>query len=493
MNAALKTLLNRENKILQDRKSQLRLNLLVLAGGKPYIEERLTRFPYEPDASWDGNDATDAKGRKERAFLVNYAGRAARKINQYVFQTPPKQDGIDSTFAADVTKTRMTVQQFREQLSSMLTAAQWCWIGVDRAAASVDEQTGTVRPQTVAQREARGDRIFWQLWSPTAVKDWHFDEAGRLEWLITEEELESESDPFLEPKRTKVRTLWKRGAGIRYFITANKDGQGDPKVEERPFTLSAGVVPFVPAGNISAMPHWYDEAEMIQGALLNLESVHHENLFQMVYPQMVLPSDIKDEGHDGGTSKAGDAVRRVGMHYPIFESDQTKGLARYIVPPADGLKLIPDEIQRRKREFFDIVGLAMQNRESRQVESAEAKAWDHLDVAAVLAERAGLLEDIERKAIELSKALDSTFLVYQPSYSRQFDLSDVESDMKSVMGLDALNLPPLARRELMRASVQLLAKVVSVPADRLKGILDEIDTADMTGGLSAIATTAPPR
>lgn len=473
-------LATRTHPILTARQVQLALNLRALRGGTPYIDARLSRFPYEPEASWSGNTQTGAKGRRDRAFLFNYLGRIASKFNQYVFDTKPQRKGADMAWLADVTRTRMTADSFMADVSSTLTAARWCWIGVDRAGASVDQQTGTVRPRTIAERENIGDRIFWTLWQPDQVVDWEFDQVGGLLWLITEEVIYRAENPRTAPVHERVRTLWERGGGERMFF--DKDG----KVSRRAtFTLSAKIVPFVPGGSISSTPWWFDDAEMIQASLLNLESANNENLYQLVYPQMVLPLSVQQDGGGSGegtrvnidtltSSASGGAIKRIGLHYPIFESSEEEGITRYVMPPSDGTKLLPDEISRRKKELFDVVGLALSVPESRQVASAEAKQWDHLDVSAVLSERANLLESIEAKAVAMSRQLDNTFRVYEPDYNEAFDLSDLQADFQALLGIANLDLPEGGRREIKYAAVSLLHKISPIPDDRRKLIMQEI-------------------
>lgn len=471
-----KLFIERQHPILVSRAEQIALNLKLMRGGRPYIDARLTRFPYEPEASWVGNPATNAQGRKDRAFFTNYAGRVVRKISQYAFSGDVQRKGIDPVFSADATKTRVTVDGLMQEVSHSLTATRWCWLQVDRSAASVDEQTGTVRPQSIAQREARGDRIFWSLWEPTSVVDWCFDSRGDLSWLITEERLLRNEDPYKAAAYERIRTLWQPGGGERWFI--GEDGKVARRVG---FTISAKIIPLIPCGRIANDPWWFDEVEMIQAALLNLESVSHENIFQTVYPQTVLPASIMSDagGADGQAQKPGDIVKRVGLKYPICETAEENGITRYVMPDAGAIKSIPEEIQRRKRELYDIVGMAMSVPESRQVASAESKRWDHLDPEAVLRERAGDLQAIEMKAVEMSRQLDSTFPEYSPVYPSKFDISDPLADVAGLMQMSALDLPPLARRELWFASVRMLDKLAPIPDDRRKAIDDEITNSDV--------------
>ena len=81
-------LLSREHKVLAARKGALGTNLLAYHGGSPYINARLSRFPAESDTDFLGDAVTKAIGRKDHAFLKNYARRVAHKVAQYVFSQP---------------------------------------------------------------------------------------------------------------------------------------------------------------------------------------------------------------------------------------------------------------------------------------------------------------------------------------------------------------------------------------------------------------------
>ena len=477
--------LTRKHLILETRADQLALNQLVLAGGEPYIDKRLSRLPFESEVSWSGKSGVTTKegrfaksnargggdGRKSRAFLVNYAARIASKINQYVFSAEVKRENVDKTFLADATRTGMSLNDFMRKASQTVTGSRWCWIGVDRDRPLVND--GVTRVRSVADKEKSGDRVYWTIWSPTEVVDWHFDQQGNLVWLITEQTVYNNEDYTVAATKQILRTIWQAGGGIRLWLKPDKT---DEIEKEEIFSNSAEVVPFVLAGIPSADPWWFDDVEAIQASLLNLESVHNENLFQSVYPQMVLPAEILTAIANALSITAENALELVrGLNYPILEPTEASGLTRYIMPSADGLKSIPDEIMRRRKELFEVVGLAMQNPDTRQVASAEAKAWDHLDPEAVLRERAILLEETEKKAVVISRQMDSTFSEYAPEYGKSFDISDVTEDMQTVVGLNNMDMPFSARKELMRAAIEIIDKMTGIPDERKKIILAEID------------------
>lgn len=242
--------------------------------------------------------------------------------------------------------------------------------------------------------------------------------------------------------------------------------------------MSVSEVPFIAVGHPSFTPWWFDDVEGIQAALLNLESAHNENLYQAVYPQMVLPASIKNDVAGGESSKQGELTRLIGLHYPICETQEEAGITRYVTPPADAMKLLPEEITRAKLELFDVVGMAMNNPESKQVQSAESKRWDNLDPSAVLVERATMMEEAEKRVVELSNKLDNTFKVYEPSYQKSFNITDVKETFAALLELQNLDLPTLARSEVKRAGIKMLDGISPIPAERMQAIEEQIDAED---------------
>ena len=162
----------RVHKTLAARDAQLTLNLSVLRGGGDYIQRRLSKHPSETDTSWIGVASGGTMGRKDRAYLINYASRIATKINQYQFSGEVDRAGVDPVFESDCTGTGTTLTEFWRQASELQVANRWAWIGIDRAAAPRNPQTGEVVQRSQAEREAAGDRIRFTLYPAQAVVDW---------------------------------------------------------------------------------------------------------------------------------------------------------------------------------------------------------------------------------------------------------------------------------------------------------------------------------
>lgn len=473
------TIFSRECSVYKLRRAQWSYNLLAIQGGKPYIDARLCRFTNESDLSWTGvrtfagqqEKVDGAVGRKERAALINDAGRIAGKINQYLFKTPVVRSKADQEFLDDVTGTGTTVDRFFFDASELITANGFFWVQVDRASALRDPATGAELKRTLAQKKADKDRPRWRTWSPLAIPAWKFGADGELDWLILETDLCVDNDPREEPKEAKLRTLFERKAdGVYLSEFCNKE---DFPVTLRTLErLSCPVIPFVAVGNPTSCPWWFDDVEQAQAQMLNLDSLHAESMVKSVYPQPVFPKTVLEsletrlEQEGASNSRGGipriTLVREItkGLECPIFETPEDNGISRHIMPDPAAMKIIPDELRRKRSLLFDNAGLALFNKETRQVQTAESKQFDQLDTESTLKNRSLMMQQTEERLVKVSKIVDSTFTVYTATWPSSFDVVDTIAASQSLQLL--LNLPglPLAMRKLaMRGVLRTLEEL----------------------------------
>lgn len=466
MDQTAKLLATRRHKILTERADQIGINLLAYHGGEPYITERLCRFPSESDVDFIGDNSTNppSLGRKQRAFLINYSARISHKINQYVFSTAVERQGIDPNFEADVTTTGMSINQFMAELSALITTCRWAWVGIDRP-----QSDGG---RSVAERERSGDRVYWQLYAPNEVVDWSFDSRGGIAWLMTERTLYINDNPRAEPVEKKVRYLWEPGIVTRYEM--GKDSDVFAAVVETPLAIRE--VPFVNCGLITDEPWWFDDVERIQRAIMDLLSSRDTQIFKTIFALMVVSDSFKSQMKVEGLSTPA-ARQKMGVGYPLVETSEEKGLTRYLTAPSEVFAIIQDAKKDLETSLYEIVGLNMSVPESRQVASAEAKAWDHMDPETVLKERATLLEECEGKAIEISAKLGSAvFKSYSPIYGKKFDISDFTADIAAITSTGGFSLPPKAEKLVQEALVGSIARRFNTDPDKVKAALEEIET-----------------
>lgn len=488
---------DRINPILLEREEQLRRNEAALRGGKAYINLRLWRAPNESDISWLGGNVVNGTfhkdkygtvGRKERACIVNDAGRIASKIDQYLFSKAIQRSGINEDWARSVTSDGRSINEFWLDVSDALTAGQWCWLQADRGAGAVDPLTGERRLQSLAEREAAGDVVTWKLWSSRDVIDWSFDKNGRLLWLLTVEKTFDNSDPYTPAVEVYTRTLWRRGTDGRgaSFEVWQQKNKTDAKAEViARGTVSSIEVPFVLVGHPSTQPWWFDDIEMMQAQCMNIDSLHVENLQKTVFPQIVIPSSMYDNletrliersGNSDSESVVEIAKELVrGLDTPLVESSEDKGTTRFISGANTDLTPLPTELLRKRQILFDQAGLALFNKESRQVQTVESKQFDHLDTEATLRYRAGVLQIAEKKLVDITLAIDSTFAAYEPIWPDEFNVVDVAADVQALAQLQQLNLTLTQRKLVLKATTRLLDSMVRMTDEERQLINGEID------------------
>ena len=150
----------RKHSIYRIRMVQIMRNRLAVSGGRPYIDARLQRAPNETDVSWFGSPSDGIVGRRERACLVNDAGRISSKINQYLFKTKATRKGANEDWINDVSGEGRSVDGFMEDVSSALTSGGWCWLQVDRNPQQFDEAGN---PIGYTLESAKENPVRWRL------------------------------------------------------------------------------------------------------------------------------------------------------------------------------------------------------------------------------------------------------------------------------------------------------------------------------------------
>lgn len=460
------------------RRTQMLRNRLAVLGGGDYIAARLWRAPNETDAQWLGDADDGIVGRRERTALVNDAQRVAAKIRQYVFKRPVDRKGADEAFLANVSG-EQGVTEFMKGVCNAVTTQGWCWLQVDRAPYALDG-TGAVVPRTLADRAP----VRWRLWEAVDVPDWCMDSSGVLQWLVTRSVAYLNENPYEEAKEVAVSTLYRLVDG-RVYVTeeADKEGSG---LDLRTGAEIAGLdrIPFVPVGRPSPDAWWFDDVEMLQAQALNLDSSHFETLFETLYPQLVAPMSLLNTldvnlSLERMSGKEIIALQRElikGRKNPFYETAEDKGVTRYLMPPSDGVKLLPEECARKRNLLFDMAGLALFNRETRQVQTAEAKAFDQMDTNATLGNRALMLQDAEKKLVALSRYFDPSFKDYEPVYPVKFDVVDVAAMSQAIQVV--VNLPqatPGMRKICLRSGLKLLQEMGAVEGADYEEAMAEID------------------
>ena len=472
------------------RQPKLYLNALALSGGRPYVEQRLRRFPAESSVDWSGASADvsesrfanagaiKASGRKERAYLVNRCGRVAEKIRQYVFAVKPDRSGVPPELARDINRRGESLNAFMGKVLCHIVATDWSWIGVD--APVVD---GVM---TLARKTDEKFRPYWNHYPALDVVDWHFNDAGVLEWLITETDKYENKDPFAPAVETPVRRLWEPGKVSELAVKLNAAGDREPDGKITEIKTDFSVVPFTPVGEISPDPHFYDDLEDQQAAILDLESCLDTLYHKVVFAQLILPESAADDvsAESGGAQTQKKFAAIAGYSNAFIESAEDKSITRFIGPPAAAIGVMQAELGRKSSQFFDTIGLHLGF--SRQFsESKEATKIDHLDPQSVLRGFSQKLVEAETRAWELTNAIDSSIPVVVPRYADNFAVTNVYEDWKSLVLASQLDAPPEFQRLILEGALDAALKItnLNLSEEEMAAIQNAIKDYDFSAGV----------
>jgi len=455
---SLKVIQERENEVYSIRASQQEINISGWKGGREYIDERLTRFPAESDADWDGGTRKGGSafsGRREQAHLIPYLNRIVTKINQHVFGIVPKRSGIPTEIKEDISAEGKSLDDLMVKVNSYITTCGWAWIGIDAPVIGVDTEISQ------EQKEDLKIRPYWKAYSPLSIIDWHFNLTGELEWLIEEGYTYVGDDPFVPPMNVRYRKLWQKGSVTVYTY---KDGKDEIESEEVIELSLKDTVPFVLVGEISAEAWAFDSLESINRTIMDLESCNRQNFYNSVFPQLVVPVSIMDNVRQQYSLEGEDAIQAVqGYNYPILVGENDKDPS-YLMPDSASIGVMRTELNSLRKELFDSTGLMLQ-KDTAMAESAAAKAWDFLDVQAVMRERAKMLQDAEAKAVAISNEWDAEFPTWEPEYNTDFEIGDFKEEMEALILASNISMPDemykfIAKRvfELMKINGKSLSE-----------------------------------
>ncbi len=325
---------------------------------------------------------------------------------------------------------------------------------------------------------------------------------GALRWIKTQGVRYDDSNPLSLPKPKRVISLWEIGKVTEYTLTERRDRRfsGGRRIkiekEEIPLTKSNGqpldIVPFVLCGKLSEKPIAFDDLESINRTIMDLGSVDRANYFNTVYPQLVIPASVMQRAKMDGYAKNIKEIAKliIGFKYPIT-LDKDDPEPKYLMPDSDTVEILGERIEALKRDLFEVVGLALEQ-SSRQVASAESKAWDFLDVSAVMKERAGMLEDIERKAVAVSVAWDDSFGGWNPVYNRDFDIGDFKDEVSALVMAGNMSVPADVSRMIVRKLVERIDRIGSQsrPED-VQQALDSVENWDPNSLTNTLAIPEP--
>ena len=435
--------------------------LAAYSGGSDYIRQALIQHVSEVDLEF--------LERQNRAYYFNYPRKIARLITQYILAHDPARFGADADIVEDFSRSNLRINEVMRQFSTTLNIFGSAWMLVE-----MPEFDGSV---DLERQNREKLRPYAMVLSPLSVVDWAVGSDGKLLWALIEEDVFDNSNAFLEPVSYRRRRLWQRDSWM-LFEEKNSEIKLISRGENR-----IGAVPLIHAGEIDGSimnaRHWFEDVVRISDAILNNESEAQMNIIKQMFGLLVISENFA-RGSRPAVQNSNDSAAKfshvLARSAAIWESSEESGISRYISPNGAATNIIRSENKNLKAELFDVIGLTV-IRETREMQSAESKAWDHRQVVQFLLNRVDLLEQTELAAWQFMHLYDPSLEVPQISYNRDFAVIDLQDSIAGLLDLNTLNAGSEFHKEIIKTAVTLLGRYQKIAPERQQAILDELDAA----------------
>lgn len=430
-------------------------------GGSDYIRNALIRHVSEIDIEF--------AERMHRAYYFNYPRRIAQLITQYIFATEPQRINANALLLEDFSRSGARTGDVMRQFSTLLNIFGKAVLLVEMPFFEGELDYERCRKERI--------RPFAKALSPLEAVDYAYGNDGKLDWLIVEEDVLQKENPFEPEYKIRRRKLFTRNE----FMIFERHALNAPVkcVMNRRHAL--GIVPAVIAGDVDGIEinggHYFEDIVRISDAILNNESEAQMNMIKQMFGLLVISDSFarctQPLTNNTDNEQSGKFSHIIARSAAIWESPEEKGISRYISPGGADTNCIREENLALKKELFELIGLAAQN-ESRMLQSADSKAWDHHNISQFLASKAELLEQCESTVWEIMRLYDPSLEKVSVAYNRDFSVINLESSIRTLLDLDKFSDSEIYHKEIAKTALFMLEKLKKIDHTTKENILKEL-------------------
>lgn len=438
--------------------------------------------PFRPSVSFDGLGGAVASGpsylvqypressekfarRNEVAWYASPLAQACSRFVGYLSTRPPVRDlphPLYEAIADDVDGCGNELDVFWGQFMVDAKARGSMLLLVDMPQA--------MAPSLAAQMQSR-IAPFWSSIEPEKVVDYQIGDDGKFDYV-------SFTGKFTQPDGSRVDCIW---TFDRMGWSAKKANEKRPFAEGEHILDQCPVLIFTESGDF---PHFgpFSAIADLSRRLFNLDSELDEILRSQTFSllTMQVPDGSTDQQKLAAAQIAGQTI---GTSNLLVHSGSTPAF----IAPSDGPgRLYMDRIQDLRQQINEI-GLAVAT--INQQESGIAMQMRFQRINAELSKFATRMEDLERRAWELSRQWLGMTMVPAVQWSRDYSIADVESELRVLTDMQAAAVP-----EQMIAEQQkklLAVQFGGLPQERQDKIMQAIE--ERTRGIDVPDNVVPLR
>lgn len=401
----------------------------------------LVRYPRESDAKF--------ARRNEVAFYASPLLRACARFVGYLSTKPPTrqiQNPIFETVADDVDGKGNDIDVFLQQFALDAKARGSMLLLVDMPADM---------PSNMAEQMQTRRLPYWSAIKPETVTDYAIGQDGRFESVEF-------AGTFTKDSGAAVECTWSFDkSGWRAFDKERKTlSEGRHSLGQCPVLLFTEGGDFPHFGPFAAIA---DIAKRLFNADSELDEILRSQTFSLLTMQVP-----EDSNADQKLTSAKIAGETIGTSNLLVHSGSTP---QFIAPPDGPAKIYLDRIKQLQSQV-DEIGLNVIG--SQQQESGIALQMRFQSLNGELSKFAGRMEDLERRAWQLSADWLGMTQAPVTEWPRDFNLADVQTELSILADMQAAGMPRavIAQQQKRIVSLQFPGAEQSA-ADEMALAIDE--------------------
>jgi mRNA-degrading endonuclease RelE of RelBE toxin-antitoxin system len=427
-------------------------------GGETYFKTHLTQYYKEGDISY--------QNRLKRAYRENYCKAVIDIVNSYLFkETPTRHLGDEALekFFNNVDGHGKDMTQFMKSASIVSSIFGRAYIVTDKTKLPEEKKTGT-------KLDNFGVSVYSYIVNPMSVKDVSFDEFGKVRWILIEEIVRDDGDPFTSSMDLLTRyRLWTKTGWKLY-------GDKGETIEEGTYDFGYPPITYIDTGEkldpYTGMSLISDIAYMDKAIFNNLSRLDNiisdQTFSQLIFPiEGVIVEEILND------DRLKEQWMKMSIGSVLFYSAQAEAKPEYISPDASQAEVILMTIKHQIRQIYSSIGLQPPDTESSSPESGVSKQYDFDKLNKLLAGKADNIELAERQIIQIyndwmDKDFDATI-----NYPDEFDIRSLADEI--ILGQELMLLDI---SETFNKTVQKNITMKALPKegkDLIEKILKEIE------------------
>ncbi len=435
-------------------------------GGQGWRDNSKLKGYYAGLFKWRKENEDDYNNRVAITPFRPYARRILIAFANYATRVNPERTGdVNFTdFLTDVDGKKTPMSSFVRYCLIMNAC-----LGEFNVLVDMPRVDGDNPPASKADEESRGIRPYCIPLMPHDIVDWSIGSDGLYEWVLIENRriINKATEDKSEEELTRI--YW----DSQQFIVYKKQDSHWDMIDSQPHPVGRVPILHIIYEDIDNDPltpeSWFYDLADMNRLIYNLDSIDVENFVNQCHGQWILP------GRTLGNSE-NEEVKKTSTSEAWQETPEEAQISRYIQPSGIEHDKIESKILNLRYEMYRIAGLQHRT-DSKDAESAEAKAFDFSEVNQFLKAFANTGSMIEQELTELAARWMGGNEGITSKYPTDFSVKDIEKTIAGILDLKSIGWnSETGRKEALKEAYRAI--LPSLPDEVKMKIEKEIESSE---------------